>query len=98
MRAVVDKTNKPVVLHSPQAHNVTLGANANTYTDEDATTVAVKSGSYNKKQFMKKKDKQQEKKDQLLEQGSKKSSLCYYHASFGDRANNCHAPCTCLEN
>jgi hypothetical protein len=31
-------------------------------------------------------------------QPSKQSTLCFYHASFGDKARNCRDPCSWSEN
>jgi hypothetical protein len=72
LRAVADKANKLVALHSPQSHDMAAAAvNESGSKDEDTTAG---------------------------DQGHKKSSICFYHASFGDNANNCRAPCAWSEN
>jgi hypothetical protein len=89
-----------VVLHSPQSHDMAAAVNELGSNDEDATAAAVKSGNRGgRKKFRRKKAaKQRERRDHSGDQGHKKSSLCFYHASFGDKANNCRAPCAWSEN
>jgi hypothetical protein len=98
LRAVADKADKLVVLHSPQLHDMVAAAvNKSGSDDEDATAAAVKSNNCGRrKQFCcKKAAKQRERRDHS---GDQESSLCFYHASFSDKANNCRAPCAWSEN
>jgi hypothetical protein len=97
LRAVADKADKLVALHSPQLHDMAAAAVNESGSD---ATAAVKSGNRGgRKQFRRKKAaKQRERRDHSGDQGHKKSSLCFYHASFGDKANNCRAPCAWSEN
>jgi hypothetical protein len=101
LHAVADKADKLVALHSLQSHEMVAATmNEPGSDEEDATAAAVKSSNRGgRKQFRRKKAaKQQERRDHSSDQGQKKSSLCFYHASFGDKANNCRAPCAWSEN
>jgi hypothetical protein len=69
LRELADKL---VVLHSPEAHNMTVTIITNTNKDDEATSAKVESVGHNKKQFKKRKNKQQAKRDQSFDQGSKK--------------------------
>jgi hypothetical protein len=80
-----------VALHSPQSHDLVAAAMNEPGSDkEDATAVAVKSSNRgSRKQFRRKMAaKQRERRDHSGDQGQKKLSLCFYHASFFDKANN----------
>jgi hypothetical protein len=101
LRAVANKADKLVALHSPQSHNMVAAAmNEPSSEEEDTTAAAVKSSNRGgRKQFRcKKATKQHERRDHSGNQGQQKSSLCFYHASFRDKANNCRAPCAWSEN
>jgi hypothetical protein len=101
LRAVADKADKLVALHSPLSHDmVAVASNEPDSEGEDAAAAAVKSSNRGgRKQFRRKKAaRQHERREQSSDQGQKKSSLCFYHASFGDKANNCRAPCAWSEN
>jgi hypothetical protein len=92
MRAVADKL---MVMHSPQAHDMAAVA-AVPHQESDSESedaVAAVKGSF--KKFNKKKKAAHKKTDS---QPSKQSTLCFYHASFRDKARNCRDPCSWSEN
>jgi ABC-type oligopeptide transport system ATPase subunit len=97
MRAVVDKADKLMVMHSPQAHDMaTVAAVPQQESDSEyKDAIATIKGSF--KKFNKKKQKKNVNK-KTDSQPSKQSTLCFYHASFGDKARNCRDPCSWSEN
>jgi hypothetical protein len=88
IRAIAEKADRLVDLHVPQHHDA-VAAVADLSEDEAADVAAVKNNKF-KKQLQKKK-----------KQGGKKPSppvMCWYHATFGEKAHQCTAPCNWAEN
>jgi hypothetical protein len=94
MWAVVDKADKLMVMHSLQAHDMATMVAVHQLESESEDEAAVK-GSF--KKFSKKKQKKNTNK-KTDSQPSNQSTLCFYHASFGDRARNCRDPSSLSEN
>jgi hypothetical protein len=92
MRAVADKADKLMVMHSLQAHDMAAVPQQESDSEYEDAVTAVKGGF---KKSNKKKKAAHKKTDS---QPSKQSTLCFYHASFGDKARNCRDPCSWSEN
>jgi hypothetical protein len=103
MRAIADKADKLVALHSPQGHDiVAAAAAADTGSDEEEATAAaaVKYSQRGSKKFNKKKQQSSRHaaRDDSVDRGGKKTNLCFYHAKFGDKAHKCQPHCSWAEN
>jgi hypothetical protein len=102
MRAIADKADKLVALHSPQGHDIVAAAAADTGSDEEEATAAaaVKYSQRGSKKFSKKKQQSSRHaaRDDSVDRGGKKTNLCFYHAKFGDKAHKCQPHCSWAEN
>ncbi len=109
MRVIAEKANRLVAMHVPQSHDTcTAVAAEDTY--EDADVVAALQGARRRKDKGSKRPQQappQQKelgcRIDLAKKGpepgrSLRTSMCYYHAKFGERAKHCQEGCVWQEN
>jgi hypothetical protein len=89
VRRIVEKADRLVALHVPQHHDAIAAVPLST--DDGADVAAVK-------------PRHKQKGDKKCGKGGKSthedacSTLCWYHATFGEKANSCTAPCSWAEN
>jgi hypothetical protein len=100
MRAIADKADKLVALHSPQGHDLVAAAAADTGSDDEEATAAAAVNYSQRKKFNKKKQQNSKHaaRDDSVDRGGKKTNLCFYHAKFGDKAHKCQPHCAWAEN
>jgi hypothetical protein len=92
IRKVAEKVDRLMVLHCPQHHD-TVAALPCSSEDEDEADVAVVKQRYGKKSSGGKKRSKAGKPAA----DAAHSSLCWYHARFGEKAHSCISPCSWAE-
>ncbi len=109
MRAIAEKADQLIAMHVPQSHD-TCAAVAAEDSFEDADVVAALQGARSRKDKGSKRPQQppQQQKElgrriDLAKKGpepgrSFRTSMCYYHAKFGERAKHCQEGCVWPEN
>jgi hypothetical protein len=90
IRALAAKADRFMVLHSPQAHELSLAAmtlNADSSEDETVAAATTNRGKKWKKN-----------KGKKAKQEKKKASYCHFHSKYGENARKCVEPCSWPEN
>jgi hypothetical protein len=91
IRRVAEKADRLMVLHCPQQHDTVAALAA--FSDDEAEVAAVKQRSGKKPSGGKKRIKTGKAAAEAA-----RSSLCWYHARFGEKAHSCISPCSWAEN
>jgi hypothetical protein len=91
IRRVAEKADRLMVLHCPQHHDTVAALPCSS---EDEADVAAVKQRYSKKSGGGKKKGKAGKPAA----GAARSSLCWYHARFGEKAHSCISPCSWAEN
>lgn len=89
VRRIAEKADRLVAMHVPQHHD-TVAAVAHS-SDEDAEVAAVK-------QRRRPRGGKKRGKGGKQKQESQQSTLCWYHATYAEKAQSCTAPCSWAEN
>jgi hypothetical protein len=92
VRRIAEKADRLVALHVPQHHDAVAAVPLSS--DEEADVAAVK--PRRGKKGGKKRGKGG--KSGKFAHEDARSTLCWYHATFGEKANTCTAPCSWAEN
>jgi hypothetical protein len=92
VRQIAEKADCLVALHVPQHHDAVAAVPLSS--DDDADVAAVK--PRRKQKGGKKRGKGGKGSKSVHEEA--RSTLCWYHATFGEKANSCTAPCSWAEN
>jgi hypothetical protein len=107
MRAIADKADRLIAMHVPQGHDAC--ASVAPEDDGDGDLVAAMGGERRKKKFLApKRPPQQQQASAGRQSGlprrgadqaaAPRTSMCYYHAKFGERARYCQEGCLWPEN
>jgi hypothetical protein len=91
VRKVAEKADRLMVLHCPQHHGTVAALPCSS---EDEADVAAVKQRYSKKSCG---GKKQSKAGEPAADAAR-SSLCWYHARFGEKAHSCISPCSWAEN
>jgi hypothetical protein len=91
VRRIAEKADRLVALHVPQHHDAVAAV---PLSSDDADVAAVK--PRRKQKGGKKRGKGGKGGKSAHEEA--RSTLCWYHATFGEKANSCTAPCSWAEN
>jgi hypothetical protein len=109
MRAIAEKADRLIAMHMPQSHDTCVAVAAEE-TYEDADVVAALQGARSCKDKGSKRPQQapppaegvglpHRPRQEGPEPGqSFRTSMCYYHAKFGERAKHCQEGCVWPEN
>ncbi len=109
MRAIAEKADRLIAMHVPQSHD-TCAAVAADDLSEDADLVATLQGARSRKDKGSKRPQQiphqQKELGRRIDLAKKgpaaerpfRTSMCHYHAKFGERARHCQEGCTWPEN
>jgi hypothetical protein len=104
MRAIAEKADRLIAMHVPQSHDACAAVAADD-SSEDADVVAALQGARSRKDKGSKRPQQKElgRRIDLAKKGpaqerSFRTSMCHYHAKFGERARHCQEGCAWLEN
>jgi hypothetical protein len=106
MRAIADKADRLIAIHVPQGHDACATVSLE---DDDGDLVAAMSGEKRRKKFLVSKRQGQQQQSSAKRQGGSsrrgadraanpRTSMCYYHAEFGERAKYCQEGCLWPEN
>ena len=100
MRAVAEKADKLVALHCPQLHDNVNAVSMSAESDQTLVAAATNRGRSKKstkggKGF--KGGKGRNKRSPSTSDGHS-SNLCFYHATYGEKAHSCRSPCAWPEN
>jgi hypothetical protein len=109
MRAIAEKADRLIAMHVPQSHDSCVAvATEDIYEDPDV--VAALQGARSRKDKGSKRAQQPPAQQKELgrrinltkkgqEQGrSLRTSMCFYHAKFGEQAKHCQEGCVWPEN
>jgi hypothetical protein len=107
MRAIADKADRLIAMRVPQGHDAC--ATVSLEDDGDGDLVATMGGERRKKKFPVPKRPPQQQQASAGRQGgfsrrgtdqaaAPRTSMCYYHAKFGERARYCQEGCLWPEN
>jgi hypothetical protein len=91
IRKVAEKADRLMVLHCPQHHDTVAALPCSS--EDEADVAAVKQRAGKKGGGGKKKNKFSKPAADAA-----RSSLCWYHARFGEKAHSCISPCSWSEN
>jgi hypothetical protein len=91
IRKVAEKADRLMVLHCPQHHDTIAALPCSS---EDVADIAAVKQRYSKKSSGGKKRSKAGKPAA----DAARSSLCWYHARFGEKAHSCISPCSWAEN
>jgi hypothetical protein len=109
MRAIAEKADRLIAMHVPQSHD-TCAAVAAEDSSEDADVVAALQGAQSRKdrgpkhpQQVPPQQKELGHRIDLAKKGpepgrSFRTSMCYYHTKFSERAKHCQEGCVWPEN
>jgi hypothetical protein len=92
IRKVAEKADRLMVLHCPQHHDAVAAIPASSEDEADVAAVKQRSG----KKFNG--GKKRSKSGKAATADAARSSLCWYHARFGEKAHSCISPCSWAEN
>jgi hypothetical protein len=104
MRAIAEKADRLIAMHVPQSHD-TCAAVATADSSEDAEVVAALQGARSRKdkgsrrpQQVPHQQKELGRRIDLAKKGSEpgrsfRTSMCHYHAKFGEGARHCQEGC-----
>jgi hypothetical protein len=106
MRAIADKADRLIAMHVPQGHDACATVSLE---DDDGDLVAAMGSEKRRKKFLVSKRQGQQQQASAERQGgssrrgadraaSPRTSMCYYHAKFGERAKYCQEGCLWPEN
>jgi hypothetical protein len=98
MRAIADKADRLIAMHVPQGHDAC--ATVSLEDDCEGDLVAAMGGERRKKKFpIPKRPPQQQQAGAGRRGGpSPRTSMCFYHAKFGEQARYCQEGCLWPEN
>jgi hypothetical protein len=91
IRRVAEKADRLMILHCPQHHDTVAALPCSS--EDEADVAAVKQRHSKKSGGGKKKGKAGKPAADAA-----RSSLCWYHARFGEKAHSCISPCSWAEN
>jgi hypothetical protein len=101
MRAIADKADRLIAMHVPQGHDVC--ATVSPEDNWEGDLVAATGGDRRKKKFLVSKRPQQQQSGAGRQGGSPRcgadqaasprTSMCFYHAKFGEQAKYCQEGC-----
>ncbi len=109
MRAIAEKADWLIAMHVPQSHDACAAVAADD-SSEDAEVVAALQGAQSRKdkssrhpQQAPHQQKELRRRIDLTKKGSEPgrsfcTSMCHYHAKFGERARHCQEGCAWPEN
>jgi hypothetical protein len=96
MRAIAEKADRYLVLHTPQAHESSLVAITQPAESEEDDTMAATTAQQRGKRWKKKNFSKRGKQQQQQQQ--KSTSICTFHLRYGEKARKCEEPCSWPEN
>jgi hypothetical protein len=107
MRVIADKADRLIAIHVPQGHDAC--ATVSPDDDWEGDLVAVMGGNSRKKKFLVSKRPQQQQQAGAGWRGgpprcgadqaaSPRTSMCFFHAKFGEKAKYCQEGCLWPEN
>jgi hypothetical protein len=91
IRKIAEKADRLVIHYTPQQHD-TVAALPLSSDDEDGDVAAVR------KQGKKPPAAKKKQKAVKLQKNAAQSTMCWYHARFGEKAHACISPCSWAEN
>jgi hypothetical protein len=91
IRSIAEKADRLVALHVPQLHDTVAALQLSS--DEDTADVAAV-----KPRKKAAKPGKRRGKPGKQPADNPRATMCWYHASFGDKAHSCTAPCSWAEN
>jgi hypothetical protein len=107
VRAIADKADRLIAMHVPQGHEACAAVAGGEDSDPGEWVVAAQAGRKKFKLPPSQRPQQQQKghgrrqdasRCPQSQQGSLRTSMCFYHAKFGERAKYCEEGCLWLEN
>jgi hypothetical protein len=106
MRAIADKADRLIAMHVPQGHDACTAV-ASLDLDLDQDLVAATSGAKKKKKVLAGRQPQQQAasgqrggfpRRSAAQAAAPRTSMCFYHARFGEKARYCEEGCSWPEN
>jgi hypothetical protein len=104
MRAMAKKANRLIAMHVPQSHDACAAVTAEA-PSEEVDMVATLQGGWSRKGNSSKRPQQKAlgRRIDLAKRGqeqghSLRTSMCFYHAKFGEQAKYCEEGCVSPEN
>ncbi len=108
MRAIADKADRLITMHVPQGHDACTAIAGGEDSDPGEWVAAAQAAGRKKFKLPPTQRPQQQQKGQNRRQnaprrpqnqtGSLRTSMCFYHAKFGERAKYCEEGCLWPEN
>jgi hypothetical protein len=108
MRAIADKADRLIAMHVPQGHDA-CAAVAGFDQDQDQDLVAATGGARRKNKVLAARQSQQQQqvvsgqcggvpRRSVAQAAAPRTSMCFYHARFGEKAKYCEEGCSWPEN
>jgi hypothetical protein len=108
MRAIADKADRLIAMHVPQGHDA-CAALASSDQDQDQDLVAATGGARRKKKVLAARQPQQQQqvasgqrgggpRRSVAQAAAPRTSMCFYHTRFGEKAKYCEEGCSWPEN